>query len=45
MLKWLQRITLILFALMFTAYIGFSVMDRIVTDKTIPEIALETEEL
>ena len=45
MLKWLQRITLILFALMFTAYVGFSVMDRIVTDKTIPEIALETEEL
>lgn len=45
MLKWLQRITLILFALMLVAFVVFSVMNKITTDTTMPEITIETEEL
>ncbi len=45
MLKWLQKITLIVFATTLVAFIVFSVIDRITTDKTIPEIVMETEEL
>lgn len=45
MLKWLQRITLFLFATVLVAFIVFSVIDKNTTDTTIPEIAIETEEL
>ena len=45
MLKWLQRITLVLFATVLVAFIIFSVIDRLTTDHTIPVITLETEEL
>ena len=45
MLKWLQRITLVLFATVLVAFIVFSVIDRLTTDTTIPVIAMNTEEI
>lgn len=45
MLKWLRRITLLLFSVTLVAFIVFSLVDKITTDNSIPEIAVETEEL
>lgn len=45
MIKWLRRITLIVFVAVLAAFIVFSVIDRLTTDTTIPVISLETEEL
>lgn len=45
MMKWLRRITLILFATMLVAFIAFSVLDKLKTDNSIPTISLELEEL
>lgn len=45
MLKWLQKITLLVFAITLVAFIVFSAIDKITTDNSIPEIALATEEL
>lgn len=45
MLKWLRRITLLLFAIVLVAFAAFSVLDRIKTDNSVPEIILETSEL
>lgn len=45
MIKWLQRITVIVFVLVLIAFVGFSVIAKLTTDTTIPEIHIETEEL
>lgn len=45
MLKWLRRITLLLFSVTLVAFIVFSIVDKITTDNSIPEIAIETAEL
>lgn len=45
MMKWLQRITLLLFATVLVAFVVFSVIDRLTTDNTLPVIAMETEEI
>lgn len=45
MMKWLQRITLVLFATVLVAFIVFSVIDKLTTDTSIPVITVETEEL
>lgn len=45
MMKWLRRITLILFTTMLVAFIAFSVLDKLKTDNSIPTISLELEEL
>lgn len=45
MLKWLRRITLLVFAVTLVAYVVFTAIDRITTDTSIPEIAVETAEL
>ncbi len=45
MMKWLQRITLALFAVMLFAFIVFSVIEKITTDNTLPSIVVASEEL
>ena len=45
MMKWLRRITLLLFATVLVAFVVFSIIDKITTDNTVPEISLVTEEL
>lgn len=45
MLKWLQRITLILFSVMLVAFVTFSVLDKIKTDTSVPVITVESDEL
>ncbi len=45
MLKWLQKITLILFATVLVAFVVFSVVDKLTTDNSVPVITVETEEL
>ena len=45
MLKWLQKITLVVFGVVLIAFIVFSVIERISTDNTIPVFTIETEEI
>lgn len=45
MMKWLQRITLILFAAVLVAFVGFSIFEKLTTDNSVPVITLETDEL
>ncbi len=45
MIKWLRRITLLLFILMLGAFIVFSVVDKMRTDKTVPVFTVETDTL
>ncbi len=45
MLKWLQKITLLLFATVLVAFVVFSVIDKLTTDNTLPVIAMDTEEI
>lgn len=45
MMKWLQKITLLLFLAVLSMFVVFSVIDRMTTDHTLPVITLETEEL
>ncbi|MBR2869472.1 MAG: DUF5011 domain-containing protein [Clostridia bacterium] len=45
MMKWLQRITLVVFATVLVAFIVFSVIDRMTTDNTMPVITLDSEEI
>ena len=40
MLKWLRRITLLVFAVTLVAFVVFTVTDRITTDTSTPEIAV-----
>ena len=43
MVRLLRRLTLLLFVLMLIAFIIFSVVEKITTDTTIPEITIESE--
>lgn len=45
MLKWLQKAVLLLFAITLVAFVVFSLIDKITTDNSVPEIAIETAEL
>ena len=45
MLKWLQKITLLLFAITLVAFVVFSVIDKVTTDNTIPVITIENKDL
>lgn len=45
MLKWLRRITLLLFSVTLVAFVVFTVIHNITTDHTLPVISLETQEL
>lgn len=45
MIKWLRRITVIVFVVVLIAYVGFSFIAKVTTDTTIPEIQIETDEL
>lgn len=45
MIKWLQKITLVLFATTLVAFAVFSIVNKLTTDTTIPVIVLETEEI
>lgn len=45
MMKWLRRITLLIFAMVLTAFVVFSVIDKLTTDNSIPEINIATQEL
>ncbi|MBQ8026778.1 MAG: DUF5011 domain-containing protein [Clostridia bacterium] len=45
MIKWLQKITLLLFSVTLVAFIAFSVMDSIRTDETVPVISIATDTL
>lgn len=45
MLKWLQKITLLLFAITLVAFVVFSVIDKVTTDNTIPVITIENKAL
>lgn len=45
MMKWLRRITLMMFVAMLVAFAVFSVTDKMNTDNSVPVITLETEEL
>ncbi len=43
MIKWLQKITLLLFSVTLVAFVAFSVIDRIKTDTTVPVITVESD--
>lgn len=45
MLKWLQKITLLLFAVTLVAFVAFSIIDKVTTDNSLPVICMEAEEL
>ncbi len=45
MIKLLQKITLALFSVMLVAFLVFSVTERFKTDRTLPEISIETDTL
>ena len=44
-MKWLQKITLLLFLAVLAMFVVFSVIDKLTTDHSVPVITLETEEL
>lgn len=43
MVKLLQRLTLVLFVLVLAAFIGFSIVERLTTDMTLPYITVESD--
>lgn len=45
MIRLLQRITIAVFCLTLVAFIGFSVIEEFTTDRTMPEITIDSEEL
>lgn len=45
MLKWLQRITLVIFATTLVAFVVFSIINKLTTDNTLPVIVMDTEEI
>lgn len=45
MIKWLQKITLLVFAITLVAFVVFSAIDKLTTDNSVPVITIETEEL
>lgn len=45
MMKWLQRITVILFGLTLVAFVAFTVIDKLTTDTTVPSITLDSDSL
>ncbi len=45
MIKLLQKITIIVFSLTLVAFVLFTMIDELTTDRTLPEIAISSEEL
>ena len=45
MIKMLRKIILILFALIFAAFVGFSIAERLTTDRTLPQIEVPQDVL